>query len=129
MSLETMTLTVMIGMTTMTTEIWLILGILILAGLWGVSRYLSRPRMSYGTHRHRPLSDRELTGSEAKFMRKGKCPDCRSEKWLMGPQGGACTNILCAACYAEFNVGPLFSERLAYPGYGRKNVYGVPEDA
>ncbi len=33
------------------------------------------------------------------------CPDC-GDGLLKGPQGGACTNIKCKGCSAEFNVMP-----------------------
>lgn len=37
------------------------------------------------------------------------CPDCGSDKFHMGPQGGMCQNIKCAnkACGSEFNVAPF----------------------
>ncbi len=49
------------------------------------------------------------------------CFDCGSPL-LAGPRGGMMQNCICTECFAEFNVGALFSERLALPGEGRKHM-------
>ena len=62
-------------------------------------------------------------------LSKGKCPDCASAEFLMGPRGGAAQNVKCAGCGSEFNLAPfedgkwlgepLFAERISE---ARKNA-------
>jgi hypothetical protein len=40
------------------------------------------------------------------------CPDCGGKKFLEGPQGGLCTNIMCAKCRHRFNASPFGLERI-----------------
>lgn len=40
------------------------------------------------------------------------CPDCGCKDFLEGPQGGLCTNIMCARCRHKFNIGPFGIERI-----------------
>lgn len=57
--------------------------------------------------------DRDL--AEAMFKRRFVivCPDCGSEDFLKGPEGGMCTNIKCSRCGSKFNVcPPIFAERI-----------------
>ena len=64
----------------------------------------------------------KLTEKEVVALDAGKCPDCGSEHFYHGPQGGMNTNIRCANdnCRAEFNVifgmaGSFGKERLERP--------------
>lgn len=60
------------------------------------------------------------------FVEKGCCPDCECSEVIYGPSAGMSTNILCPGCFAEFNLAlPFFADRLAMPGMGRLEVYGV----
>jgi len=36
-----------------------------------------------------------------------KCPKCDSEKFLLGPRGGAARNIKCVECGYWMNVSPI----------------------
>lgn len=38
-----------------------------------------------------------------------KCPDCGSQEFFMGPQGGLCQNVMCAnkECGKKFNLAPF----------------------
>ena len=42
-------------------------------------------------------------------MSDGYCPDCGHRGFVLGPRGGAATNIECGECRQRFNVtqGPL----------------------
>ena len=35
------------------------------------------------------------------------CPDCKGDKFLMGPQGGMGQNVKCEGCGSEFNLAPF----------------------
>jgi len=54
----------------------------------------------------------DLAIEEETKLRKGTCPDCGRTNFLKGPEAGLCTNIKCAGCGAQFNVGPLTCERI-----------------
>jgi hypothetical protein len=55
--------------------------------------------------------------SERASIQENRCPDCKQEGFFKGPQGGACTNIMCRnpACGSRFNVGPLACQRISLP--------------
>ena len=48
----------------------------------------------------------ELTEAEVASLDNGKCPDCEGTRFMKGPHGGLCVNIMCAGCGAKFNVVP-----------------------
>lgn len=31
------------------------------------------------------------------------CPNCHSNKFLFGPSGGICTNVICTNCHSKWN--------------------------
>jgi hypothetical protein len=45
-------------------------------------------------------------------VQKIRCLDCDGEEFYRGPSGGLCTNLKCAGCGSEFNVGPGLMERI-----------------
>lgn len=58
----------------------------------------------------------ELTKKEEKRLLEGICPDCKENKFLEGPHGGASVNIMCAndECKSRFNICPgMFAERIS----------------
>ena len=57
----------------------------------------------------------EVTKKEWKKIKKGKCPDCGSDKWYEGPSGGMCTNYTCANpdCGSKFNISPFSAQRIS----------------
>lgn len=61
-------------------------------------------------------------GTEEKVI----CPDCKSDKWIKGPSGGASVNIMCANCEEWFNYeGPFGLDRIYQRG-PRKISYPRP---
>lgn len=40
------------------------------------------------------------------------CPDCGSDKWACGPEGGMAINVRCGRCGAKFNYTPFGLERM-----------------
>lgn len=55
------------------------------------------------------MDNEELTRIARKY---NCCPDCGGRDFLEGPQGGICTNIMCAKCRHRFNASPLGMERI-----------------
>lgn len=55
------------------------------------------------------MDNDELTRIARKY---NCCPDCGCKDFLEGPQGGLCTNIMCAKCRHRFNASPLGMERI-----------------
>ena len=51
------------------------------------------------------------------FFELGRMPCCNGDLGhYKGPQGGACTNIMCAHCGATFNIGPTqFIQQIGEP--------------
>jgi hypothetical protein len=45
----------------------------------------------------------------------GKCPDCPSQEFYMGPHGGASQNITCTRCSSKFCVAPFDDGWLGTP--------------
>lgn len=41
-------------------------------------------------------------------LAKRECPDCGSNKLLIGPCGGASMNVACETCLSEFNILNMF---------------------
>ena len=48
---------------------------------------------------------RDCTPAEKGKLARGICPDCGSESWYGGPEGGMCKNWMCAGCGSRFNLG------------------------
>lgn len=71
-----------------------------------------------------------LTEYESDFIyNKKTCPDCEIGKLIEGPSGGLSINHLCNTCRSEFNVSPLFIERISDVGCCSKDrckhLYGI----
>lgn len=41
-----------------------------------------------------------------------RCPDCNGTRWLEGPKGGLCINLMCPVCGAKINVARIPGGRL-----------------
>ena len=48
----------------------------------------------------------KLTNAEVQQLDSGKCPDCGSPSFFIGPRGGMNTNVRCAndKCRSKFNL-------------------------
>jgi len=59
----------------------------------------------------------DCTKEEKALLELNICPDCKEIRFLEGPHGGFCVNIMCAnqACGSRFNIGPLFCQRISEP--------------
>lgn len=65
----------------------------------------------------------KVTEAEAAILDQGKCPDCASEKFYLGPRGGLSQNVMCCNCKSEFNLtagiaGTFGKQRLSKPDNG-----------
>jgi ribosomal protein S27E len=45
-----------------------------------------------------------LDGHAIARLRAGYCPDCGHRGFILGPRGGASTNIECGGCGNRFNI-------------------------
>lgn len=45
-----------------------------------------------------------MTDTDLDSLARGICPDCASDRFYLGPRGGAARNIECAGCGSRFNV-------------------------
>jgi len=68
------------------------------------------------------LSDEEVTEW---FREHNNCPDCQGTMFLAGPSGGLSQNVLCETCHSEYNMSPVFIERISLPKKGRLHIYGL----
>lgn len=60
-----------------------------------------------------------MTNTNLDVLNTGRCPDCGSELFQIGPEGGAAQNIRCAQCHQCFWFSPPFTpERIADVGDG-----------
>lgn len=52
-----------------------------------------------------------------------KCPDCGSEKFYTGPEGGMSRNVMCVRCESAFNA--VFSTNIMGRGWAHRisNTY------
>lgn len=62
-----------------------------------------------------------------------QCPDCHSNKLLLGPRGGAARNVACGSCQSEFNLllapDRLFLlDRMGKLSLDRCALYGIPPE-
>lgn len=54
-----------------------------------------------------------------------KCPKCKANKWLGGPEGCGSQNILCANCHAEYCESVFGLEPMEYNADRIRNIYGI----
>jgi len=55
----------------------------------------------------------KLNGHECWKEEMVECPDCGSEIFYHGPEGGNSKNMMCAICYSKFNeMGRLGFHRI-----------------
>lgn len=60
----------------------------------------------------RRFLDRRYQRREAQGRQSsGRCPDCGSERFYRGPQGGGALNVKCAGCGAFWWFAPPFEMR------------------
>jgi hypothetical protein len=45
--------------------------------------------------------------TDIESLSHGKCPDCGSQGFMLGPQGGVSQNIECLGCGQCFNIAPF----------------------
>lgn len=69
----------------------------------------------------------KLTEDEAYDLDNGECPDCGSQEFYIGPEGGRSANIACATCGSRFNLilgmssGTFGKDRLSFGKFTIRN--------
>jgi hypothetical protein len=73
------------------------------------------------------VDTRELDDAECEAMTRGHCPACNGRGFILGPQGGAATNLECAnlECRARFNVVNLSGQIIMAQTIPRESEGGI----